>query len=201
MPFDWAARYRDEDTPWDLGAPHPELVARLAQGSLAAPPGGARALVPGCGRGHDALALARAGWRVVALDLVPDLAASVAPALARLGGRFERADALAYSEPDPFDLVLDHTFFCALDPADRPAFGALVGRVLGPAGRLASIVFPGDKPADAGGPPFGMSAAALAQALGPAFEPLDTPPLAQRVARRSWAESFALFGRVRPVSA
>ncbi|MEL6712741.1 MAG: hypothetical protein AAFP86_03160, partial [Planctomycetota bacterium] len=62
---DWADRYRAGDTPWDIGGPHPELSIRLQDGRLAPPePGESRALVPGAGRGHDAIALARRGWQV-----------------------------------------------------------------------------------------------------------------------------------------
>ena len=72
---DWAARYEEEHTPWDLGAPHPALAAELEKDLLGRRRCGhdARAFVPGCGRGHDALALAKAGWVVTAMDMVRDL--------------------------------------------------------------------------------------------------------------------------------
>ena len=93
--YDWAAHYAAANTPWDLGGPHPELSQRLSDGDLAPPRDGARALVPGCGHGHDALALARRGWVVTAVDLVPDLAETLGKELARRGGRFLRGDVLA----------------------------------------------------------------------------------------------------------
>ncbi|MEZ4469768.1 MAG: methyltransferase domain-containing protein [bacterium] len=60
-------RYQRGDTPWDLGGPSP-VVQRLARDLLTP---GMRVLVPGCGRGHDVEALARAGLQVTGLDLSP----------------------------------------------------------------------------------------------------------------------------------
>mgnify|MGYP002526737564 CR=1 FL=1 len=65
---DWEALYQANDTFWDHGEASPGLVDYLAA-DPALPPG--QALVPGCGRGHDARALAKAGWSVTGLDLAP----------------------------------------------------------------------------------------------------------------------------------
>jgi 2-polyprenyl-3-methyl-5-hydroxy-6-metoxy-1,4-benzoquinol methylase len=78
---DWGQRYRDENTPWDRGRAHPSLQARLDSGELAPPHENASCFVPGCGRGHDALGLARAGWKVTAMDMVSDLAGPLGEAL------------------------------------------------------------------------------------------------------------------------
>ncbi|MHC4822112.1 MAG: hypothetical protein ACYTDX_10385, partial [Planctomycetota bacterium] len=74
-PEDWGARYESGETPWDKGAAHPELVRRLEIDGLGCRTygHGARAFVPGCGRGWDAEALARAGWEVTGMDFVPEL--------------------------------------------------------------------------------------------------------------------------------
>ena len=46
---DWEQNYRENNTPWDKGAPAPPLAdwlnGRALQGEI---------LVPGCGAGHDA---------------------------------------------------------------------------------------------------------------------------------------------------
>lgn len=194
MSFDWTARYLEADTPWDLGAPHPELVARLADGRLAPPVGGARCYVPGAGRGHDARALAQAGWRVVAVDSAGLLEGDVGPVLAEVGGRFVVGDALDH-EDEPFDLVWDHTFFCALDPRERPRFGAMVDRLLASRGSLATLVFPFGKPPELKGPPFGMSAEAIGAALGRGFRLASDEDAGHPVKRRSWGERLAHFVR------
>jgi SAM-dependent methyltransferase len=195
--YDWAARYAAADTPWDLGGAHPELSQRLSDGSLAPPREGARGLVPGCGRGHDALALARRGWHVTAIDLVANLGETPARELARRGGRFLQVDALTVDAgaEGPFDLVWDHTFFCALPPLSRAAWGTCAASLVAPDGRYVALVFPCGKAASEGGPPFGMTTEDVTQALGPAFELEDDRPVARSVARRTWPERIASFRR------
>lgn len=199
MPHDWRSSYERGDTPWDLGRAHPELEERLARAEVL-PAGrlrGARALVPGCGRGWDALALARAGMQVSAVDLVGELAPTVEAALAPLGGRFLAGDALGIEDEAGFDLLWEHTFFCAIEPELRPRYGELARRVLRPGARLAALAFPVGKAPELGGPPFGISAAELARALGPAFRLLADEPVRRRVSRRTFEERFLLFERER----
>ncbi len=198
---DWSAHYRASDTPWDLGGPHPELSSRLQDGRLAPPAPGARALVPGAGAGHDAIALARRGWKVTAIDWVPELAALVGPLLERDGGRYVTGDAIEFdwsgtAEADGFDLVWDHTFFCAIPPDHRAPWGQRASTLVRPGGRYASLVFPVGKPAEEGGPPFGMDEAALAGALGSLFRVEEHAPVARAVARRQWREHWLEAVRV-----
>ncbi len=191
---DWAAHYSEGTTPWDCGEAHPELAARLASGELLPPRPGARALVPGCGRGHDALALAMAGWCVTALDLVASLDAELGPRLAGHGGRFAAGDALAW-EGEQVDLLFDHTFFCAIDPLQRPGFGALAGRSVAPGGSVVSLLFPVGKSVQEGGPPHAMDLEAVGEALGSAFSCVEHAPVQHAVAERNYAQEWARFVR------
>ena len=59
---DWEAHYRDKETPWDCGAPHPELVNRFRAGD-----DDRRVLVAGCGFGHDAVHFGNLGLYVLGL--------------------------------------------------------------------------------------------------------------------------------------
>lgn len=195
--FEWAERYRVRHTPWDCGGPHPELSRRLAAGesALQPAPGRERALVPGCGRGWDAIALAEQGWRVTAIDVVAELGPLVAPHLEPGGGRFIAGDALSFEDADAYRLFFEHTFFCTLPPPERPRWGELVRRCLAPGGHLAAIVFPVGRPAELGGPPFGIATADLDRALGEGFTMLEEGPVGARVERREWEERWALWRR------
>jgi SAM-dependent methyltransferase len=189
---DWLARYDAHNTPWDRGSAHPELVARIESGVMAPPRAGARALVPGAGRGHDAVVLARAGWSVTAVDFVEDLAVDASRALAPFGGTFVAADALEFTG-EGFDLIWEHTFFCAIDPAQRASWGAMVRRNLVPGGRLEALVFPADKPMETGGPPFGYGICELLVALGKGFSLEQESALESRLEGRDWLELLASF--------
>lgn len=195
----WGERYRAADTPWDLGGAHPELLARLAE-ELAVPKdarAGRRALVAGCGRGHDALALSDAGWRVIAVDFVDPSGGELDRRLRERGGEFRRADALSLDVDAPFDLIFEHTFFCAIDPARRADWGSSMRRALAVGGRLAALVFPVDKPEAEGGPPFGVSVAQIQAALGADFELAVDEAARRTVSRRTWPERWAVWRRAR----
>jgi SAM-dependent methyltransferase len=194
---DWSQRYREGDTPWDLKGAHPELLRRIAAGEFAPPRRGARALVPGCGRGHDALALAHAGWRVTALDLASEVAPHSVGLLRKLDGELVVTDALAWRTRKRYALVFDHTFFCAIDPARRAEWGQLVRRVLAPGGRVCALAFPIDKPRSAGGPPHRMSAREQRAVLGPGFRLVRDVPVVAAADKRQWKERWVVFRRSR----
>ncbi len=184
-PDAWNALYTDADTPWDLGAAHPELIHRLPE---LGDPG--RAFVGGAGRAHDALALARNGWQVVATDWARD-AAGASDELVRLGSSYVVTDSLGFGG-GRFDLIFEHTFFCAIDPVQRPDYGTMADRLLAPGGHLAAVVFPVGKHEGTGGPPWGISTAMLGATLGPRFELLTDEPVTRR-GHSGWNERWAVW--------
>jgi SAM-dependent methyltransferase len=152
---DWESCYIEENTPWDKGAPSPPLSAWVQKQSLQG-----RALVPGCGIGHDVVLLAEAGLDAVGVDLS---ATAVQRACARHPGhasRFVLGDlfALPAEWTGSFDYVFEHTCLCALPPELRAAYAETVGRLLKAGGKLVGVWFinPDMEPGESG-PPFGLS--------------------------------------------
>jgi SAM-dependent methyltransferase len=192
----WNARYEIGSIPWDLGRAHPELETRLALDPALGTGAVGTVLVPGAGTGHDAVALAQAGWRVTAVDVAPAVEAAL---LRRLGAEHASvfiADALEIEVEEPFDMVFDHTFFCALDPSDRPRFGAMADRALARSGSVISIVFPMARPLSDGGPPWGFDIEDLAAALGEGFS-LEERGGRSHVSGRLWPYTWTRWSRVR----
>ena len=150
---DWQERYQTEDTPWDKGEPAPGLVDWLKKQTLDPD---ARVLVPGCGRGHDASAWAKAGFDTTGMDLA-EIALSDArekyeslPNLAFFPGNF-----LDEKPQEPYDLIFEHTLYCAIDPARREDYAKSLPNWLKPGGYFLAIHF--IFPLDEEGPPFGAS--------------------------------------------
>lgn len=190
----WNASYELGTTPWDLGRAHPELETRLAlDPSLGLGVVGS-ALVPGAGTGHDAAALAQAGWHVTAVDIAPAVESALLRRLHADRGSVVIGDSLDLAVDDPFDLVFDHTFFCALDPVDRERFGAMVDRATGRSGALISIVFPIGRSASEGGPPWGVGVHDVASALGDTFV-LAEEGGRMRVPGRRWPHEWTRWMR------
>lgn len=166
----WNDRYVEGDTPWDAGAPSP-LVLRLAD-ELLSP--AAAVVIPGCGRGWEVQALAARGFDATGLDLAPE---ALRQAAARVGPaprvRWRQADLLTL--PDDligrFDAVVEHTCFCALEPALLEGYVRAARALLRPGGRLfgAFLRFEGAARPGRDGPPFGTSPAALRALFEPHF--------------------------------
>jgi len=193
---EWAERYREEDTPWNHGDPHPEVARLLAAGEFPFPEHGRRALVPGCGPAHDACAIAEAGFTVTGIDYTTEARDLGRAALEASGGELLCEDALAHEPPEPYDLVFEHTFLCAIDPADRARYGEMAARALRPGGLLVAIVFPVDRPRDEEGPPFTLTLEDLKQVLGASFELRSHSDIECTREGREWREELAVFERV-----
>jgi len=147
----WETRYQTQQTGWDLGAVSPPLKAyadQLGDKSL-------KILIPGAGNGYEAEYLVNTGFTdVTGLDLAPSPLASLRgrvgenPALHLVQGDF-------FAHAERYDLVLEQTFFCALDPALRPAYARKAHELLNPGGRLVGLLF--NVAFEHNGPPFGGS--------------------------------------------
>ncbi len=145
----WEARYRRGETGWDRGAPSPALQAWLGAGELAP----CRVLVPGCGRGHEVVALARLGFEVTAIDIAPSAVHALKRALEDegLAARVILGDLFAFEEAAAFDAVYEQTCLCAIEPARRAAYAQRLHAWLKPEGRLLALFMQTGRE---GGPPF-----------------------------------------------
>jgi methyl halide transferase len=106
------------------------------------PPAG-RVLIPGCGRGHEALYLAERGYGVTAVDLVAEPLAHLRQNARARGLEIEivLGDALALA-PDYdalFDVFLEQSFFGAIHPGLHSDYEALAYRTLKPGGQLLGL--------------------------------------------------------------
>ena len=156
----WDQRYREGRDGWELGEPAPPL-RRFLEADPRAPQPPGRVLVPGCGRGHEAALLAQLGFDAIGLDL----SAEALREASRCHGagsdrlRWIQADLLdpavrrsAGLAPASCGGVLEHTCFCAIEPAQRPAYIRAVTALLEPRGWLLGLFWCHDRP---GGPPYG----------------------------------------------
>ena len=172
----WDALYQEGDTGWDLGEAAPPFVDLLAGAD--APPAG-RLIALGSGRGHDALLFAAHGFEVLGVDFAPTAVAAATEAAAAQGlanhTRFLQADifALPPEYRAAFDVVLEHTCMCALDPRLLDEYAALVTRLLWPGGTYVALFYTHGRP---GGPPFTTDAAAIRRLFAPRLEIVHLAP-------------------------
>lgn len=147
----WEQRYREKTTGWDIGYPSTPLkdyIDQLTNKKL-------KILIPGAGNAYEAEYLYQLGFCGVH---VLDLARSPLESFqARVPGfpaeQLIQEDFFTHSAQ--YDLILEQTFFCALDPALRPAYVKKMQELLRPKGKLAGLLF--DFTLTEDGPPFGGS--------------------------------------------
>lgn len=133
---DWEARYQRGETGWDRGeasAALPHLLAQLNPG--------ARVLVPGCGRGHEVVALAEQGFHVTAIDIAPSAISHLGEQLQNRGLHAElvRADLFDFRGDSPFDAIYEQTCLCAIYPDQRLAYEQRLHGWLRPGGTLFAM--------------------------------------------------------------
>jgi len=193
MTIDWENRWQTGQTGWDLGAASPPLTEYADQ----IPPDkrNLRVLIPGCGNGYEAVHLLKNRFSdITMVDIAPTaverlqqrLEASVPEWQAHL--RVLCAD--FFTLDGPYDLILEQTFFCALDPAQRPDYAQKMHDLLVPGGILAGVLFNRDFE---GGPPFGGHAAEYRTLFEPLFAIKTLAPCYNSIPPRAGSEVFVLL--------
>lgn len=150
----WCDVYNSSSKPgWDLGAPANALKDMLPRLKLPK----SRVLVLGCGEGHDAAFFAESGHVVTAIDFS-------AQAIARAKKNYGDYSQLTFFEMDifklpsdwigQFDIVFEHTCYCAINPNKRNELAKVWRTLLQPQGFLMGVFFTMDK---INGPPYGAT--------------------------------------------
>jgi methyl halide transferase len=152
LPLDktfWNNQYDANTTGWDLGEVSPPLKAYIDQLTNK----NLKILIPGCGNTYEAEYLLQHGFTdVTVIDIAPTLVANLKEKFAAnpnikiiLGDFFEHEGT--------YDLVLEQTFFCAINPSLRKDYVAKMHELLVAGGKLAGVLF--NREFEQQGPPFG----------------------------------------------
>ena len=148
----WEERYQENRLGWDIGhisTPIKTYVDQLDDTSL-------KILIPGAGRGYEAQYLHRKGFHNT---YVADIASQPLDHILSACPDFPEQHLLETDffeiAESRFDLILEQTFFCALEPDLRPNYAAKMYELLKPGGILTGLLF--DFPLTEAGPPFGGS--------------------------------------------
>jgi len=182
----WEERYALGQTGWDLG----EISLPLRNFFEGLEVGNQRILIPGCGRAYEAEFLWRLGFEQVhVLDwserALADFSQRVPgfPAAHLHAGDF-------FTHSGPYDLVIEQTFFCALDPVFRSRYVQKMHELLRPSGLLVGLLF--NDPLNADRPPFGGSETEYRALFSRYFhlEKLETAP--DSIAPRAERELFLM---------
>ncbi len=145
----WNDQYEANSTGWDLGEVSPPIKAYIDQLTNK----NLRILIPGCGNTYEAAYLLQQGFTdVTVIDIAPKLVAELKekfaadPDIKIIQGDF-------FKQEGQYDLILEQTFFCAINPQLRKSYVTKMHELLASNGKLVGVLF--DREFDQQGPPFG----------------------------------------------
>jgi SAM-dependent methyltransferase len=159
----WNDLYLKGDTGWDKGAPSPP-IARMLRERLV--PEGVRIAVIGAGKGHDAIEAARLAYQVTAVDYAPEAVKTTLKNMRAAHVTLEAREEDVFKLKGPFEAVLEHTCFCAIDVERRPEYVEAIATALVPDGTLFGLFYAHGRE---GGPPFDVTEAEVRRLFSPRF--------------------------------
>lgn len=147
----WTSKYSENDIPWDAGiitTPIKDYINQLIDKDL-------KILIPGVGNGYELNYLYTQGFKnVYGLDISEEPIANFKknnpdfPEDQLIVGDF-------FKNNNQYDLIIEQTFFCALNTELRPMYVTKMSDLLKKNGKLAGVLF--SFPLTDQGPPFGGS--------------------------------------------
>jgi SAM-dependent methyltransferase len=162
----WTDIYRNETPGWELNRPAPALAEMLPRMKLPK----MRVLILGAGSGNDAAFFAEHGHVVTAVDFSEEAVKRGREKYGHLQNlKWVQSDAfkLPTDWTHSFDLIFEHTFYCAIAPEKRADLVAQWRRLLAPGGQLMGVFFTMERRI---GPPFGGSEWELRERLKKHFQ-------------------------------
>jgi SAM-dependent methyltransferase len=147
----WDKRHLEGDTPWNIKMPSPPISAYIDQINDKK----ISILIPGAGHAHDAAYLIERGFKDITVCDISEVAIQKMKSQMNIGSKINYQNVDFFALEGTFDLILEQTFFCAIDPSLRKKYVDKMYTLLKPEGTLAGILFGVEFPYK--GPPFGGS--------------------------------------------
>ena len=192
QPEYWENSYNAGEMAWDLGEPTPIFKnwIHLQKKPLSI-------CILGAGNGWDALYFAEKGHEVTAVDFANSAITNMTDTAKKKNLKIniicEDIFNLEKLYDAKFDIVLEYTCYCAIDPNKRTNYIQMVNNLLKPSGKLVGILFPIDKELDDNGPPFGVDINATITMFSKYFTLVKKEIPTLSIERRRGREVFVIF--------
>lgn len=178
----WSTRYEQHQTGWDLHKASPplkEYINQLTNKEISI-------LIPGCGNAYEADYLLKKGFTNITLvDISHVLTEHLQEHFKGHPIKIVHGD--FFDHEGTYDLILEQTFFCAIDPELRQLYVLKMKNLLANDGVLAGVLFNRDFE---GGPPFGGSLREYIQLFSPHFHIKTLETCYNSIAPRQNTELF-----------
>lgn len=145
----WSGFYQADFKPWDIGFAAPSITTyfdQIEDKSICI-------LIPGCGLAYEAEYLFDHGFQNV---WIADISHRPLEGFIKRVAGFPRTQLLHsdfFTIEGPYDIIMEQTFFCSLDPSLRANYVQKCHDLLSPGGKIVGLLF--NREFDRPGPPFG----------------------------------------------
>ena len=183
----WSKRYQENQIGWDTGAittPLKEYIDQLTDKNC-------KILIPGAGNSYEAEYLHNKGFKQV---FVLDLAKEPLDNLLKRVPSFPKKHLLQgdfFDLNQKFDLVIEQTFYCALNPELRDNYVKKMSEIIRANGKITGLLF--QFPLTEKGPPFGGSKQEYIKRFSPYFELKTLETAYNSIKPRVKNELFIIF--------
>ncbi len=146
----WTERYKNNETGWDIGhvsTPIKEYIDQLNDKSI-------KILIPGAGNSYEAEYLFNNGFKnIYVLDISELPLKNLKTRIPEIPEE-QLVNENFFNHTGQYDLIIEQTFFCAIDPSLRQKYAEKMQELLKPNGKIVGLYFCfSDKPMNEG-PPF-----------------------------------------------
>ncbi|MCF6351573.1 MAG: TPMT family class I SAM-dependent methyltransferase [Cyclobacteriaceae bacterium] len=132
----WTTKYEESNIGWDTGGittPLKTYFDQLTDKSI-------RILIPGCGNGYEAEYLHNLGFNVTVIDLSEYPLKKLKERCVSFPGK-KLIQGNFFGFEGQFDLIIEQTFFSALNPSLRNDYAKQMNKLLAPQGKLVGLLF------------------------------------------------------------
>ncbi|MBW3468560.1 methyltransferase domain-containing protein [Arthrospiribacter ruber] len=182
----WSARYEQNQTGWDVGyvtTPIKQYLDQFYQKEV-------KILIPGAGNAYEAKYAFENGFQNV---FVLDLSPVPLQRFKKNNPGFPDGQLILgdfFEHQGEYDLILEQTFFCALDPALREKYVSKMKSLLKPGGKLVGVLFGIEFSHE--GPPFGGLKEVYLNLFRKHFPKVSIEPCHNSIVPRQGSELFIM---------
>ncbi|WP_428223286.1 methyltransferase domain-containing protein [Flavobacterium sp.] len=183
----WENRYQNLQTGWDAGqitTPIKAYIDQLEDKNI-------KILIPGCGNSYEFEYLIQKGFQNTH---VLDYAETPLENLKKRIPNYPKDQLILgdfFDHHETYDLIIEQTFFCALDPELRKNYAQKMYSLLKPKGKIAGLLF--QFPLTESGPPFGGSKESYIELFSPLFQIRKLETAYNSIKPRQENELFFIF--------
>ena len=183
----WEERYQKGEDKWNVGeisTPIKEYIDQITDKKI-------KILIPGAGNGYEFEYLIKNGFKN---SFVVDYATTPLENIKKRIPNLNKSQVINsdfFELEGQYDLIIEQTFFCALNPELREDYVRKMKSILNPKGKIAGLLF--EFPLTSEGPPFGGSKEEYTSLFQKDFNIVTMEMAYNSIAPRKNKELFVIF--------